>query len=122
MAWLLTVLLFFVPLLEILILSLASTGSGLISILILCVVTGAAGLWLMREEDFSIIMLILQEHRNQRLPTEELLDATLIWVSGVLLLVPGLITDACGITLVLPSIRESAVAYLRDAFKQSLSS
>jgi UPF0716 protein FxsA len=38
-------------------------------------------------------------------PTKELLDGALLLVSGVLLLTPGLVTDAIGFLLVIPVTR-----------------
>ncbi len=118
--WALALALFVVPVLEILVLGAASMASNFLTVILLCATTAGAGWWLMRAEDYTLMTLIVQELKNDRLPTEELLDATLIWGSGVLLLVPGILTDACGFALVLPLVRESAVTSIREAMKQSI--
>ncbi len=120
MKWLLTLALFVVPVVEILVLSAASMASNFLTIALLSISSAVAGWWLMRGEDYTLITLIVQELKNNRLPTEELLDAALLWGSGVLLLVPGILTDACGFALVLPTVRESVVTSLREAMKQSV--
>ena len=72
----------------------------------------------MRGENFSLWTLVESEIQNQRLPTEEILDALLIWGSGVLLLIPGILTDAVGFILIVPVCRQSAVTQVRTWLKK----
>jgi UPF0716 protein FxsA len=46
-------------------------------------------------------------------PEEGLLSAGLVLAGGVLLITPGLITDAAGLALLVPPIRRVAVAVVR---------
>ena len=48
-----------------------------------------------------------------QLPTEELLDAVLIFIAGVVLLTPGFITDAAGLLLLIPETRFYAKRFIR---------
>jgi UPF0716 protein FxsA len=54
------------------------------------------------------------------MPGESLLDAVLIFVAGLLLITPGVLTDLLGLTLLIPpcraSYRRRLLAWLRSRF------
>ena len=49
-------------------------------------------------------------------PAEELMDAMIIFIAGVLLLTPGFITDCAGILLLIPATRNAFKRWLRTKF------
>ena len=105
-------------LIEGLLLILLGRESGLLGTILLSSVTAVGGLWLMREEDFSIWTLVEVELQQRRLPTDELWQAFLLWLAGVLLLVPGVLTDAMGLSLTVPDIRSALIDQLNRYFRQ----
>ena len=105
-------------LIEGLLLILLGRESGLLGTILLSSVTAVGGLWLMREEDFSIWTLVEIELQQRRLPTDELWQAFLLWLAGVLLLVPGVMTDALGLSLPVPDIRSALIDQLNRYFRQ----
>ena len=105
-------------LIEGLLLILLGRESGLLGTVLLSSVTVVGGLWLMREEDFSIWTLVEVELQQRRLPTDELWQAFLLWLAGVLLLVPGVLTDALGLSLTVPDIRSALIDQLNRYFRQ----
>ena len=105
-------------LIEGLLLILLGRESGLLSTILLSSVTAVGGLWLMREEDFSIWTLVEVELQQHRLPTDELWQAFLLWLAGGLLLVPGVLTDALGLSLTVPDIRSALIDQLNRYFRQ----
>lgn len=105
-------------LIEGLLLILLGRESGLLSTILLSSVTAVGGLWLMREEDFSIWTLVEVELQQRRLPTDELWQAFLLWLAGGLLLVPGVLTDALGLSLTVPDIRSALIDQLNRYFRQ----
>ena len=108
-------------LIEGLLLILLGRESGLLGTILLSSVTAVGGLWLMREEDFSIWTLVEVELQQRRLPTDELWQAFLLWLAGGLLLVPGVLTDALGLSLTVPDIRSALIDQLNRYFRQRLS-
>jgi len=92
--------------------------SSLLGTILLSSVTAVGGLWLMREEDFSIWTLVEVELQQHRLPTDELWQAFLLWLAGGLLLVPGVLTDALGLSLTVPDIRSALIDQLNRYFRQ----
>ena len=71
----------------------------------------------MRSEDFSLWTLIETELQNRRLPTEELLNDFLLWICGMLLVVPGVVTDALGFLLLVPVCREELAKWIRQQMR-----
>ena len=100
----LILLLFFVPVLEILILMQLNYIMPLSTIFLQCVVTLAAGIWLMQGEHFSLWTIVESELQNNRLPAEEVVADLLLLGGGILLIVPGLITDALGLAVFIPVV------------------
>ena len=105
-------------LIEGLLLILLGRESSLLGTILLSSVTAVGGLWLMREEDFSIWTLVEVELQQHCLPTDELWQAFLLWLAGVLLLVPGVLTDALGLSLTVPDIRSALIEQLNRYFRQ----
>ena len=102
-------LLFFVPVLEILILMQLNYIMPLSTIFLQCVVTLAAGVWLMQGEYFSLWTIVESELHNNRLPADEVVADLLLLGGGVFLIVPGLLTDALGLAVFIPIVRQECI-------------
>lgn len=72
---------------------------------LLVILTGLAGSWLMRQQGMILLRRIQGELGEGRLPTGSLLDGALVLVGGVMLLTPGFCTDLIGFTLLVPTTR-----------------
>ena len=116
----LILLLFFVPILEILILMQLNYIMSLSTIFLLCVVTLAAGIWLMQGANFSLWTIVESELHNNRLPAEELVADLLLLGGGFLLVVPGLLTDALGLAVFIPAVRQECIQLMRKSMRKSL--
>ena len=116
----LILLLFFVPVLEILILMQLNYIMPLSTIFLQCVVTLAAGVWLMQGEYFSLWTIVESELHNNRLPAEEVVADLLLLGGGILLIVPGLITDSLGLAVFIPVVRQECIQLIRKRMKKSL--
>ena len=116
----LILLLFFVPVLEILILMQLNYIMPLSTIFLQCVVTLSAGVWLMQGEHFSLWTIVESELHNNRLPAEEVVADLLLLGGGILLVVPGLLTDALGLALFIPAVRLECIQLIRNNMKKSL--
>ena len=116
----LILLLFFVPVLEILILMQLNYIMPLSTIILQCFVTLAAGIWLMQGENFSLWTIVESELHNNRLPAEEVVADLLLLGGGVLLVVPGLLTDALGLAVFIPAVRQECIQLIRKSMRKSL--
>jgi UPF0716 protein FxsA len=63
------------------------------------------GMWLARREGVRAAQAIAEAVTQRRLAHAEVTDGMLVAAGGVLLFVPGLVTDVAGILLLLPPVR-----------------
>ena len=116
----LILLLFFVPVLEILVLMQLNYIMPLSTIFLLCVVTLSAGVWLLQGNHFSLWTIVESELHNNRLPSEEIVADLLLLGGGILLIVPGLLTDALGLVVFIPAVRHECIQLIRKRLRKSL--
>ena len=122
MLWILSVALLVLPCVEIWIFVHLSNIMSLSAIFLQSIITMVAGIWLNQGENFSLWTLVESELLNRRIPTEEVLDDLLLWIGGIILIVPGLLTDAIGIVIFIPRIRQESIKWLRNRMQKSVES
>ena len=84
------------------------------------VLTGIAGGLMARRQGFAVWRRI-QDHLNRgALPTAPLVDGLFVLAGGLLLLTPGLITDAAGFLVLLPPTREVLKRWIRKRFQRHI--
>jgi UPF0716 protein FxsA len=66
------------------------------------------GLWLARREGMRAVRALAEAARDRRVAHVELTDGLLVAMGGLLLVVPGLVTDVAGLLLLLPPTRSLA--------------
>ncbi|MFC2076373.1 FxsA family protein [candidate division KSB1 bacterium] len=91
---------------------------GSIEVIGLIIVTGIVGAWLARSQGLYIISSIRTELAQGRMPAARLVDGVMVLAGGLLLLTPGLLTDAFGFTLLLPFTRDRYRHHLRRWFEK----
>lgn len=121
MLYKLFVLFIVVPLAELtLLLLLANATHWMVSIW-LVILSGLLGAWLARRQGFSTMQRIRVEMSQGKMPTDSLIDAGMILFAGGLLLTPGILTDAFGISLLIPVCRRWYKLRLIAWFKKNFS-
>ncbi|QJT08607.1 FxsA family protein [Oceanidesulfovibrio marinus] len=105
-----------IPLLELYLLITVGSYIGAAATILIVILTGAVGAWLARMQGVSTMLTIRERLNSGQMPAEEMIDAALILVAGLLLLTPGLITDVCGLTLLIPPARNAFKRLLRRKF------
>ena len=71
------------------------------------------GVRVVKREGLGALRRLQQAVANRELPGPPLLDAAIILVAGICLMVPGFITDAIGLLLLVPPVRRFFRAALR---------
>lgn len=94
-----------IPLVEIYLLIKLGQNFGAITSILLVIFTGILGAYLARMEGLRTLFRIQETMREGRMPGEELLDALLIAIAGLVLITPGFITDVAGFLLLFPFTR-----------------
>ena len=100
-------LLLAIPVLEIAVFILVGNLIGLWPTLGLVILTAVIGSMLLRRQGLGTLPAYPVRDQAGRVPGRELVDGVMIAIAGVLLLTPGLVTDAIGFLLFVPAIRES---------------
>lgn len=97
-----------VPLLEVWILLRVGRAIGGLPTIALLVAEAAIGAWLMRREGSRAWKALAETIGSGRMPADELTDAALVLVGGLLLMLPGFVTDIVGFVFLLPFTRPLA--------------
>ncbi len=101
-----------IPVIELYLLINLGTIIGGFNTVLLVILTGFAGAWLARMEGINTMFKVQQSLNQGIMPAEELIDALIILIAGLVLITPGLLTDVFGLLLLWP--------YSRNWFKRLL--
>jgi UPF0716 protein FxsA len=93
------------PILELLVIIEVARGIGLLPTLVLLFVTGVVGAMLLRSQGRTAWQRFNLALAEGRIPARETADGAMIIFGGALLITPGFITDAVGLSLLAPPTR-----------------
>jgi len=109
-----------VPLLELYILIKIGGYIGAFPTVGLVVLTALLGFVLARFEGLRKLEQIKRSLSQGIVPAEEMLDGVLIFVGGVLLIIPGVLTDLFALILLIPYTRTIFKRWLRRRFDRMI--
>jgi UPF0716 protein FxsA len=98
----LLLLLTVIPFVELYFLIQLSDSFGFGNTVLLILVTGVLGAWMLRQQGHSVLLELRQQGTQGQLPTDAIAKGMFTFVGGVLLLTPGVLTDALGLSLIFP--------------------
>ncbi|MBD3420203.1 MAG: membrane protein FxsA [Chitinivibrionales bacterium] len=101
-----------VPLLELYLLFKFGSYFGFLVTIAVVIGTGVLGAWLAKQQGLVVWLRIQNETSQGRFPAGELIDGLLLLVAGVVLLTPGILTDALGLLLLFPSTRRAVKSWV----------
>ncbi|HGH7180854.1 FxsA family protein [Bacillus luti] len=104
MKWLLF-LLILIPAIEITVLIGSSHIIGLWSTFAMIVFTGVVGVYLAKKQGFKVLREIQSKLNRGEMPGAAVLDGIFVFVGGILLVLPGYVTDVMGFIFVIPITR-----------------
>lgn len=111
-----------IPVAELYILIKIGSVVGSLNTILLIILTGLAGAHLAREQGMHTMMKVRQSLNQGIMPAEELTDALIILVAGIVLLTPGLITDVAGLLLLFPPTRSRVKRFVKEQFNRNIQS
>jgi UPF0716 protein FxsA len=109
--WLLLALLS-LPVLEIYLLIKLIGLLGFILTLALLLSAAGLGLFLLRTQGFSTWLRVQQALARGELPAQAMVESALVAVGGLLLLIPGFLSDLLALPCLIPATRRHLAAYL----------
>src|SRR5688500_12417973 len=96
---------FVVPIVELVVIIKVGAAIGVLNTVGLLILSSVVGAWLMKREGLGVGRRMQLAAAQGRVPGSELVDACLILLGGALMIAPGFLTDALGMSLLLPPVR-----------------
>jgi UPF0716 protein FxsA len=106
-----------VPLLELAVIIQVGSSFGVFPTIFLLLMVSIVGAFLVRIQGLGVLNRIRTQLAMGQLPTDELVNGVLILVAGTLMLTPGFITDAFGLSLLFPPARAIVRQVLARKFR-----
>ena len=101
----LLILIVLLPLVELVLLVWIAARTGAAITLALVLVPAVLGLALARYEGLRVWQRVQEQVQRGMVPADSLLDGLMIWIAGILLVLPGVLSDVAGLLLLVPPIR-----------------
>ncbi|MDG6330299.1 FxsA family protein [Glaesserella parasuis] len=97
---------------------LVSVGSaiGVLPLILLMITISAVGLWLVKLRGIMTIMQIRQEIAQGKIPAQAVTSSIFFAIAGVLLIIPGFLSDIVALLLLLPITRQLLQAIFMKLF------
>ena len=104
----------FLPFVEIILFIIVGKYIGLGMTLLLIIITTVIGAIILQTRGFVNLNRMFKRIQKGEHPAVEMLDGSLVMFAGVLLVLPGFVTDAVGLVLLVPPLREIVIRQLID--------
>jgi UPF0716 protein FxsA len=101
-----------IPISEIALFVIVGGQIGVLTTIGLVVVSAVAGSILMRWQGMKALARIQKEIAANRVPGKELVQGVMILLAGLLLMMPGFLTDMLGLLLFIPPVRDAVWRFL----------
>ena len=105
MALLILLLLIALPVVELAVLVQVAGEVGVFNTIGLLILVSLVGVWLAKQAGLGVIARMRRAQADGEVPSRELMDGALILLAAMLLVLPGFVSDAVGILLLIPPIR-----------------
>ncbi len=103
-------ILFFGPLIELYVLIRVGASIGALSTILLCVLTAVLGGVIIRYQGLQLLWQARAQLAAGMPPMATTLHGAMLALAGLLLFVPGFVSDALGFLLLVPAVRRAIIA------------
>ncbi|WP_192913753.1 FxsA family protein [Roseibium sediminis] len=100
------------PLIEIAVFIAVGQAIGIFPTVLLTVLTAIAGTLMLRQQGLSLVARLQNELGAGKVPEAEIMHGAMIVLASVFLLIPGFVTDAIGLLLFVPPVREALARFV----------
>ena len=94
-----------IPLTELYFLIKVGSQIGAFPTIFLTIFTALLGGWMVRLQGFSTLLRVREAMERGEMPAIEMLEGAILLICGILLLLPGFITDVVGFIFLIPPVR-----------------
>ena len=112
MIWRLFILFTVIPALELYLLLQIGAVVGPLATVWIILVTGSAGAWLARREGLAVVTQLTRDLESGVPPASRVVEGFLVLAGGLLLVTPGVLTDAFGFALIVPFTRRALAPFV----------
>jgi UPF0716 protein FxsA len=112
-------LLIVIPIVELYVFVQVAHAVGFGAALLALILVSVFGAWLVKHEGVGVWRRLQGQLNRREPPGREVLDGLLVLVAGVLIVVPGFVTAAVGLLLLLPPIRAAMRALLARRYSRT---
>ncbi len=112
MPFLFIFLLFLVPAVEVSVMMRVSDAVGGWNTFALVILTAAVGVSLVRSQGLVTLMSVQRKLATGEVPGQEIVEGMMLALAGVLLFIPGFVTDLVGLLLLTPFTRAPIAAFV----------
>lgn len=109
-----------VPALELFLLLQLGSLFGAFPTFLIVVITGAVGAWLAKREGLGVMTELREELQQGMPPGSRIAEGVLVFIGGILLVTPGVLTDLTGFLLIFPVSRRWLAPRLVEAVSGSV--
>mgnify|MGYP003108927368 CR=1 FL=1 len=101
-----------IPLIEIFVFVQVGSEIGALNTIIITIVTAIVGVALIRMQGLDVLMRAQTTLNKRESPVNEIFEGFLLAIGGLFLLIPGFVTDAIGLLLLIPPLRRLFAGYM----------
>ncbi|MGD8931911.1 MAG: FxsA family protein [Chromatiales bacterium] len=94
-----------IPLVELYLLIKVGVEIGAFPTIFLTLFTALLGAWMVRHQGFTTLTRVRESIQRGEVPALQMMEGTVLLISGFMLLLPGFITDCVGFVLLIPPLR-----------------
>jgi UPF0716 protein FxsA len=105
-----------IPLVELAVFVQVAQWIGVVPTTLLLLLVSMVGIVVVRYQGIGVYRRVREQLRAGVVPAADLVNGLLVLVAGLLLIVPGFVTDAVGLLLLLPPVRAGVRAILRRRY------
>jgi UPF0716 protein FxsA len=95
---------------------------GFLPTLAAIVLLAGLGIWLVRRQGLDVWRRARGRLRSGEVPSAEIVNGLLVLAAGLALALPGLVSDAVGVALLVPPVRAAVRSLLLKRFEQRVES
>lgn len=107
-----------IPVVEIYLLMEVAEAIGSLNAIMLVLGTGFLGAYFARMQGMQTMFRVRASLQQGIVPAEDMVDALLIFVAGIVLITPGLMTDLAGLLILFPGTRQQLKRFLKRKFEE----
>ncbi|MFO7883795.1 MAG: FxsA family protein [Desulfobacteraceae bacterium] len=107
-----------IPVIELYLLIKIGAVIGGFNAILIVIATGFFGAWLARMEGMQTMLRVRSSLNQGIMPADDLIDALIILIAGIILITPGFLTDIGGLLLLWPVTRKQFKTILTKKFNE----